>query len=85
MGDVEVKEKLAKALNNFLDPMRERRDKYSAQTGYVDYLLETGTERARAEARKTLQDMKKAMGLSGIWNRIRRSSEKYTKRQKQSA
>ncbi len=85
VGDVEVKEKLAKALNNFLDPMRERRDKYSAQTGYVDYLLETGTERARAEARKTLQDMKKAMGLSGIWNRIRRSSEKYTKRQKQSA
>lgn len=81
VGDVEVKQKLATALNHFLDPMRERREHYQAQTGYVDYLLETGTERARAEARKTLQDMKKAMGLAGIWNRIRRSSERYAKKQ----
>jgi len=44
-------------------------------------LLEAGTARARAEARETLMAMKKAMGLTGIWNRIRRSGEKFAKRQ----
>lgn len=81
VGDVEVKDKLARALNDFLEPMRERRAHYEERTGFVDHLLETGTERARREARITLQAMKKAMGLSGIWNRIRRSSERYAKRQ----
>ncbi len=85
VGDVEVKEKLTRALNDFLDPMRERRAHYTAQTGYVDYLLETGTLRARQEAQKTLQSMKKAMGLAGIWNRIRRSATKYAKKQQASA
>ncbi|MDI9545955.1 MAG: tryptophan--tRNA ligase, partial [Chloroflexota bacterium] len=46
VGDVEVKEKLAKALNDFLDPMRERRAYYEAQTGFVDELLFEGTMRA---------------------------------------
>ncbi len=81
VGDVEVKQKLAKALNNFLDPMRERRAHYEAQTGFVDYLLERGTNKARLEAQETLFAMKKAMGLTGNWNRIRRSAEKYVKRQ----
>ena len=81
VGDVEVKQKLVKALNDFLDPIRERHAHYAAQSGYVDYLLEQGTLKARAEARETLFAMKKAMGLTGNWNRIRRSAEKYVKRQ----
>ncbi len=81
VGDVEVKQKLAKALNNFLDPMRERRAHYEAQTGFVDYLLERGTTKARVEAQETLFAMKKAMGLTGNWNRIRRSAANYVKRQ----
>jgi len=72
VGDVEVKEKLARALNNFLDPMRERRAKYEAETGYVDELLYEGTMRAREEAKTTLQAAKQAMGLAGVWNRISR-------------
>ncbi len=83
VGDVEVKQKLARALNNFLDPIRERRAHYEMQSGYVDHLLEQGTVKARAEARKTLFAMKKAMGLTGNWNRIRRRAEKYVKRQPQ--
>ncbi len=83
VGDVEVKQKLARALNDFLDPIRERRAHYAAQSGYVDYLLEQGTAKAREEARATLFAMKKAMGLTGNWNRIRRSAEKYVKRQSQ--
>ncbi len=79
VGDVEVKEKLALALNNFLDPMRERRAHYSEQTGYVDELLYEGTQRAQKEAQETLFAMKKAMGLTGVWNRVRRAVEKRQK------
>ena len=50
VGDVEVKDKLARALNNFLAPTRERRAKYEADTGFVDELLYEGTLRAREEA-----------------------------------
>ena len=80
VGDVEVKEKLTIALNNFLEPMRERRAKYEEDRGYVDHLLVTGTERARLEAQETLREVKKAMGLTGVWNSIRRSDEKREKK-----
>jgi len=81
VGDVEVKEKLAKALNDFLDPMRERRAYYEAQTGFVDELLFEGTMRAREEARMTLIEAKKAMGLTGVWNKISRSAERRRKKE----
>ena len=80
VGDVEVKEKLVIALNNFMDPMRERRAKYEADPGFVDHLLVAGTERARVEAQETVRAAKKAMGLTGVWNKIRRSDEKRNKR-----
>lgn len=80
VGDVEVKEKLARALNNFLDPVRERRAKYEAQTGLVDELLYEGTLRAREEAKATLLAAKQAMGLTGVWNRISRSAERRRKK-----
>lgn len=80
VGDVEVKEKLARALNNFLDPMRERRAYYEAQTGFVDELLYDGTMRAREEAKSTLLAAKQAMGLTGVWNRISRGAERRRKK-----
>lgn len=80
VGDVEVKEKLAVALNNFLDPVRERRAHYEAQTGFVDELLFEGTLRAREEAKATLHAAKQAMGLTGVWNRISRSAERRRKK-----
>ncbi len=69
-----------RALNNFLDPMRERRAKYEAETGYVDELLYEGTLRAREEAKSTLQAAKQAMGLAGVWNRISRGAERRRKK-----
>ncbi len=75
VGDVEVKRKLAKALNNFLDPIRARRSHYEAQTGLVDEIIYNGTLRMREEARETLNLAKKAMGLSSVWNRISRKAE----------
>lgn len=80
VGDVEVKEKLAVALNNFLDPIRERRAYYESQTGLVDELLFEGTLRMREEAKTTLQAVKQAMGLTGVWNRISRSAERRRKK-----
>jgi tryptophanyl-tRNA synthetase len=80
VGDVEVKDKLARALNNFLAPTRERRAKYEADTGFVDELLYEGTLRAREEAKATLQAAKQAMGLSGVWNRISRGAERRRKK-----
>ncbi|HRA68834.1 MAG TPA: hypothetical protein PL187_22595, partial [Caldilinea sp.] len=77
----EVKEKLAAALNVFLEPTRERRARYEAQTGYVDELIYTGTLRAREEGKQTLSAVKKAMGLAGAWNRISRAAEKRVKKQ----
>jgi tryptophanyl-tRNA synthetase len=63
VGDVEVKKKLAKAINAFLEPMRERRAKYEAQPGLVEEVLVAGTERANAEAHKTMALVRDAMGL----------------------
>ena len=72
VGDVEVKEKLATALNAFLDPLRERRAKYEDQKGYVEQVIYEGTLRASKEGEETVRAMKKAMGLAGVWNRISR-------------
>jgi tryptophanyl-tRNA synthetase len=80
VGDVEVKEKLIIALNNFLEPTRERRAYYESQTGFVDELIYEGTQRAREEARATLSETKKAMGLTGAWNKISRGAERRRKK-----
>lgn len=81
VGDVEVKEKLARALNAFLDPLRERRAYYASQNGLVERILYEGTERASKEAEITLSMMKKAMGLAGIWNRISRKAREAMKQE----
>ncbi len=79
VGDVEVKQKLAKAINEFLAPMHARRAKYE-ETGLIEDILQRGTIKAREETQQTLYAMKKAMGLTGVWNRVRRKAEKYNKK-----
>lgn len=79
VGDVEVKEYLAGGVNDVLEPMRERRERYSAP-GYVESLIEAGTARVRAETQETVREMRKAMGFTGAWNRIRRRSERFSQR-----
>jgi tryptophanyl-tRNA synthetase len=46
----------------------------------VDELLYEGTLRARQEGQATLSEVKKAMGLTGVWNRISRGAEKRRKK-----
>ena len=79
VGDVEVKEKLTAALNAFLDPMRERRARYESDKGRVDELIVEGTERTRREVQQTVFDVRKAMGLTGVYTQIRRKAERSRK------
>lgn len=64
VGDVEVKTKLAKALNNFLEPMRQRRAAFEAQPGLIDDILAEGNRRMRQEAQETMRIVREAMGLT---------------------
>ena len=66
VGDVEVKKKLALALNNFLDPIRGRRDHYASQPGLVEEILVEGTRRMQREACETMARVYEAMGLYGL-------------------
>ena len=63
VGDVEVKEKLVRVLNGFLDPIRKRRIEFEKQPKLVGDILERGSKRAREDAAKTLKLTKQAMGL----------------------
>lgn len=61
--DVEVKEKLAVAVNNFLDPIREKRAEIEKDPKLIEKILEEGNKKARAEAQETLELAKRAMGF----------------------
>jgi tryptophanyl-tRNA synthetase len=74
VGDVEVKEKLTRALNVFLDPLRERREFFESQPGLVEEVIYDGTLRAAQVGEETLTAMKKAMGLTGVWNKFSRKA-----------
>jgi tryptophanyl-tRNA synthetase len=63
VGDVEVKKRLARALNDFLDPIRARREEYSHDPRQVEAILVEGTRRARIEAAETMELVRQAMGL----------------------
>jgi tryptophanyl-tRNA synthetase len=63
VGDVEVKQHLAQALNHFLDPIRERRTNLEAQSQLVEDILVRGTERMRNVARCTMEMVRQAMGM----------------------
>jgi tryptophanyl-tRNA synthetase len=69
VGDVEVKQKLAVAINTMLDPIRERRSLYETP-GLVEQILFEGTKKVRVEIKQTLFEMQQAMGLTGVWNHI---------------
>ncbi|MFN8529566.1 MAG: tryptophan--tRNA ligase [Anaerolineae bacterium] len=63
VGDVEVKKKLALAINNFLEPMRERRAKYESKPELITEILVNGAERMHKEAGDTMGLVRDAMGM----------------------
>lgn len=64
VGDVEVKKRLARALNAFLDPLRERRGRFAAHPEQVEEIIAEGSRRARAEAQQTLERAREAMRMA---------------------
>ncbi len=64
LGCVECKRKAAAGLNEFLEPLRERRASFGE-----DYLLDVlreGSRKARAEAQKTMALVRKAMKMDWL-------------------
>lgn len=72
VGDVEVKQKLIRALNNFLDPIRERRKQFAEESGLVERVIYEGTLKMIEISNATVKEMRSAIGLWGNWNKISR-------------
>ena len=68
-----MKNSLTRALNHFLDPIRERRRHFEGLEGKVGEILSQGTENARQEARETLKIAKEAMNLV-LWENSKAST-----------
>lgn len=69
IGCVECKQRIGKRINDFLEPMRERRQQYEANPRKVKEILLAGTERARTIGKETMREVRDAMGLNyGIEN-----------------
>jgi tryptophanyl-tRNA synthetase len=64
VGDVEVKEKLARAINAFLDPFRQRRAHYGAHPEWIEQILHDGTQRMCKESGETMRLVRAAMGMT---------------------
>ena len=63
VGDVEVKTKLARALNAMLDPMRERRRAIAANPGRIREIAIEGSRTARTVAQATMERVRDAVKL----------------------
>jgi tryptophanyl-tRNA synthetase len=64
VGDVEVKRKLADAMNHLLEPMRERRAAVLGRPGYLRDVLFEGSAKARRHAAETMARVREAMKLT---------------------
>ena len=63
VGDVEVKNKLAKALNAHLEPIRSRRAELLAKPGTLREILHEGSRKAQVVARETMERVRAAVKL----------------------
>jgi tryptophanyl-tRNA synthetase len=63
VGDVEIKQRLAAVLNEYLAPLRERRAELVSQQSYLQEVLEAGTNRADEITQETYEEVKEKMGL----------------------
>jgi tryptophanyl-tRNA synthetase len=64
VGDVEVKEKLIKVIQDFIVPIRERRKTYEENPKLLRDILMEGSCRARAIAVETIKEVREKMKLT---------------------
>ena len=63
VGDVEVKTKLAKAMNARLEPMRDRRRELLARPDRLKEIVVEGSRKARVVAQQTMERVREAVRL----------------------
>jgi tryptophanyl-tRNA synthetase len=63
IGDGHIKQELGAAINEMLEPMRERRAKHEGDDDYIIDILKSGTAKANAIGEETLAMAKDAAGL----------------------
>ena len=63
VGDVEVKTKLAKAVNDVLEPLRERRREMLSRPGQIREIVHEGSRKARTIAQTTMERVRDAVKL----------------------
>lgn len=61
---VELKDYLADVIFEHLKPIQERRKEFEENPGLVDSIIEKGIEQCSKEAEKTMQEVRKKMGLT---------------------
>ncbi len=63
IGCVDCKRKLADALNEYLEPIRKRREAVLKNPGIIDEVLEQGAKKAAVIAESTLSEVRQAMRI----------------------
>jgi tryptophanyl-tRNA synthetase len=63
IGDVEIKTRLFEVLNEFLEPIREKRKEFEGNDEALEKILKDGTNKAREEAKKTMEKVRSAMKI----------------------
>lgn len=63
LGDVVIKKRLAGILSAIISPIRTKRQELETNPEAVMKILEEGTKKARLEAQKTLDEVRKAMKI----------------------
>ena len=64
IGCLECKQPVIDAIRLEQEPWRERAEAYLSNPKHVHWIVEVGTERARTVARKTMREVRGAMGLN---------------------
>ncbi|ANZ57360.1 tryptophan--tRNA ligase [Fructilactobacillus lindneri] len=64
LGDVKIKLYLNDVLQNILDPIRTRRERFENDPDQVYQILKDGSQKANQVAEQTLQEVRNAMGIN---------------------
>ena len=79
LGDMKCKKFLNQVLNQFLEPMRQRRHEFEQDIPEIYNILRRGTERARETAAQTMDEVRRAMQIDYFNDTelIRQQSERF--------
>lgn len=64
LGDMELKNRLSKILNDLIRPIREKRELLAKNPEAVMRILEEGTKKVREETKKTMEEVKQRLQIS---------------------